>query len=171
MAAMVLVAMASQGCMKSTTLEYQELSRALDGRSELHISTYPSWFPREVSGIPFLYKELRSPDSVYFQVFVRDAKKKSGRNSHVESITIHSFSYAFPGQEPVELISDFDGNFWMQGSPEYNPDGDAPVPVDPHWAVQLHIDLTLNGQRYVFDESVQGAAVESRLPLLLHALE
>ena len=155
--------------MKSTTLSYETLIRPLDGKSELKISTYPSDIARSVSRVPFLWKEVRSPNTVYFQVFVRQVGK-AGRNPHVESIMIHSFSYAFPGQEPVELISDYDQNFWMQGSPEYNPTGDPPVPVDEAWYVDLNIELTLNGQRYRFDERVDAASKESLRPLLLEAL-
>ena len=79
--ALVPVLLATAGCMDATILEYQPLTPELDGKSELHISTYPSGFPGETSSIPFLYKALRTPESVYFQVFVRDAEKKSGRPS------------------------------------------------------------------------------------------
>jgi hypothetical protein len=157
-----------QGCMKSSTLSYETLIRPLDGKSELKISTYPTDIARSVSGVPFLWKEVRSPNTVYFQVFVRQVGR-AGRNPHVESIMIHSFSYAFPGQEPVELISDYDRNFWMQGSPEYNPGGAPPVPVDEVWYVDLKIDLTLNGQRYRFEERVDATKKESLRPLLFEA--
>ena len=60
----------SQGCMKATILEYEPFIRNLDGKNELYISTYPSDFPRETASIPFMYKKLRSPESVYFQVFI-----------------------------------------------------------------------------------------------------
>ncbi len=155
--------------MKATVLGYEPLTRALDGKSELHISTYPSDIARGVSGIPFLWKEVRSPNSVYFQVFVRQAGGKAGRNPHVDTITIHAFSYEFPGQAPVELITDYDQNFWMQGDPKYNPDGAAPVPVHDAWYVDLKIDLTLNGQRYRFEERVNATRRERVRPLLLEA--
>ena len=157
-----------QGCLKATVLSYETLIRALDGKSELYISTYPSDIARSVSGVPFLWKEVRSPDSVYFEVFVRKVGRM-GRNPHVESITIHSFSYAFPGQAPVQLIADYDQNFWQQGSPKYNPDGDEPVPVHEAWYVNLEIDLTLNGQRYRIKDQVQAVEKESKRPLLLEA--
>ena len=53
-AALVLFGLSTQGCMDSTILEYQPLTRSLDGKSELHISTYPAGFPRETLSIPFL---------------------------------------------------------------------------------------------------------------------
>jgi len=157
--------------MDATILEYQPLTLDLDGESELHISTYPSDFPRQTSSIPFLYKALRTPDAVYFQVFVRDAEIKFGKNPHIQSIKIHSFTYELPGQEPVQLTSDYDHGFWMQGNPRYDPDGHAPVPFDKHWYLRLRIDLTLNGKYYAFDEQVQATERKSLSPLLLHALE
>jgi hypothetical protein len=162
------LAIGLQGCMKVTVFSYEPLTRALDGKSELHISTYPSDIADRVSGVPFLWKEVLSPNSVYFQVFVRQ-EGRMGRNPHVESITIHSFSYAFPGQAPVELITDYGQNFWMQGSPEYNPGGGAPVPVHEAWYVNLEIDLTLNGQRYRIKDQVHAVKKESMRPLLLEA--
>jgi hypothetical protein len=166
---MAALAVGLQGCMKGTVFGYEPLTLALDGKSELHISTYPSDIARSVSLVPFLWREVRSPNSVYFQVFVRDAGRNAGRNPHVESITIHSFSYAFPGQAPVELIIDYDGNFWMQGSPEYNPDGDAPVPVHEGWYVEMKVDLTLNGQRHRFEKQVDATRQERLSPLLFEA--
>ena len=157
-----------QGCFKATVLSYETLIRALDGKSELYISTYPSDIARSVSGVPFLWKEVRSPNSVYFEVFVREVGRM-GRNPHVESITIHSFSYAFPGQAPVQLIADYDHNFWQQGSPKYNPDGNEPVLVHEAWYVNLEIDLTLNGQRYRIEDRVHAVEKESMRPLLLEA--
>ena len=157
-----------QGCKKAMVFSYEPLIRALDGKSELHISTYPSDIARSVSGVPFLWKEVRSPDLVYFEVFVRKVGRM-GRNPHVESITIHSFSYAFPGQAPVQLIADYDHNFWQQGSPKYNPDGDEPVPENEAWYVNLEIDLTLNGQRYRIADQVHAVEKESTRPLLLEA--
>ena len=157
--------------MDATILEYQPLTRSLDGKSELHISTYPAGFPRETSRVPFLYKALRTPESVYFQVFVRAVGKKSGPNPHIESIRIRSFSYQFPDQDPVELISDYDGYFWMQGNPKYEPGESSPVPCNENQYLQVRIDLEINGQDYLFEEQLQAAARRNTLPLLLYSLE
>lgn len=169
--ALVVFGFFTQGCIDSTILEYQPLTRSLDGKSELHISTYPAGFSRETLSIPFLYKALRTPESVYFQVFVRPVDKKTGPNPNIETIRIRSFTYQFPGQSPVELISDYNDYFWMQGSPEYNPGGSSPVPFDENWYMQLRIDLTVNGQNYLIDEDVQAVARRNIRPLLLYALD
>jgi len=167
---LVLFALAVQGCVDVTVQGYGDLTYPLDGTSELHVSTYPAWYASEESSIPFLYKSLRTPDSVYFQVFVREAGTEAGPNPHIDSITIHSFSYQFPGQAPVELVADFQGNFWAQGDPEDNPDGVGPVQVSTNWYLQLNIDLTLNGQRHQVDERVQAFEREYRRPLILHSM-
>ena len=165
---LTILVLGLQGCRKATVFSYEPMTWALDGKSELHISTYPSGIARTVSKTPFVWKEVRSPNSVYFQVFVRQVGRM-GKNPHVESITIHSFSYAFPGQEPVELIADYPENFWMQGSPDDNPDSDAPVPVHEGWYVDLKIDLTLNGERYRLEGVANATQREYVRPLLTEA--
>jgi hypothetical protein len=160
-----------QGCMDSTILEYEPLTRDLDGRSELHISTYPAGFPRETSAIPFLYKGLRTPEAVYFQVFVRDAEKKSGPNPNIDSIRIHSFSYQLRGEPPVELIADFDAGFWMQDQPDLAPMAHAPVPFDPGGSVRVVVDLTLNGQDYRIEGEMRAAERRNVRPLWIYALD
>jgi len=66
--------------MNATILEYEPVTRYLDGLNERHISTYPAGFPSKTRSIPFLYEELRTPEAVFFQVFVRDGEVKSGPN-------------------------------------------------------------------------------------------
>lgn len=165
---LAVLAIGLQGCVKTTVPYYETLTLPLDGKSELQISTYPSDIARSVSSIPFLWKELASPNSVYFRVFIREAGK-AGRNAHIESIMIHSFSYAFPGQDSEELIADYPRNFWMQGSPEYNPHESDPVPIHESWYLNLEIDLTLKGQRFVFNEQVNAAKRERTRPLIFDA--
>ena len=138
--------------------------------NELHISTYPAGFPRVTNSIPFLYKALKTPDEVYFQVFVRDKSVGAGPNPHIESINIESFSYQFPGQEPVVLLSDYGDNFWMQGSPRYDSEETAAVPFNDYWYLQVRIDLTVNGQSYSIDERIDANTRKTLRPLILHGL-
>ena len=160
-----------QGCMAATILEYEPLTRDLDGRSELHISTYPAGFPRETSAIPFLYKGLRTPEAVYFQLFVRDAEEKSGPNPHIDSVRIRSFTYQLPGKPPVELISDFDAGFWMQDQPDLAPVRHAPVPFEPGGSVRVVVDLTLNGRDYRIEGEMRAAERRNVRPLWIYALD
>lgn len=169
-AAMLLaVAILLSGCVRYEVLHYTPITLQLDGKSELHISTYPSWFPREISHAPYLYKTVRTPESVYFQVFVRAAGTRAGANPHIQSVRIRSFSYQRPGVEPVQLISDLDEGFWMQGdsAPE---DRTPPAPCEPEQPITVQISLELNGENYQF-EGKSRCAVRRRTGLLLaHAM-
>lgn len=156
------------GCVRYEVVHYAPLTRMLDGKSELHISSYPSWFPRETSNVPFLHKTVRTPESVYFQVFVRDAEKQAGPNPHVESIRIRSFAYRRPGLEPVQLISDYDEAFWMQGQPQYNPNKTEPVPCLPGLPIDITISLTLNGVDYAFEDTMICAEKTRTGSLIVH---
>lgn len=86
--------------------------------------------PDTEAHIPFLYRRFRTPGHVYFQVFVREKGREADPDPNIESITIRSFSYRFPSQEPTQLISDYEHNFWMQGQPNYSPGGSEPVPFN-----------------------------------------
>lgn len=80
-------------CAQLRHLEYTPFVYDIDGKNELSISTYPAWFAKDLFSIPFVYKQRETHDKLYFQVYIRDINKKSGKNPNVESIRIHSFSY------------------------------------------------------------------------------
>lgn len=48
------VALWATGCVRYDVMFYEPLTWDLDGRNELHLSSYPSWFPRESAHVPFL---------------------------------------------------------------------------------------------------------------------
>ena len=156
------------GCVDLRNREYVPVTVRLDDHNELHISTYPSWFPSETSDIPFLKKTLRTPDSVYFQVFVRDAEKKVGPNPHVDSILIKSFSYQIAGRAPVVLIENYDANFWMQDNPNYNTGEPAPVPWVEGQPLTIAISLVLNGKAHEVKRDMQAVERKSTGSLLAH---
>ena len=158
------------GCIDRQILEYEPVVLDLDGKSELHISTYPAGFPRKISGIPFLYKTTRTPESVFFQVFVRDIQKKVGPNTNVESILIHSFSYRIDNDAPVVLISQYDGHFWMQEQHADNDDERKPVPWVSGKPLAIDISLTLNGKDYALKTRMQPIMREKSGSLLVHEL-
>jgi len=167
----VLVCLLLQGCTDTTVGYYGPITLPVDDGSELHISTYAADFPDQEAHIPFLYRRFRAPDQVYLQVFVREKGKEAGRNPNIESIKIRSFSYYFPGQEPTELIADYDDNFWMQGQPNYNPGGSEPIPFNEHWQLHVQIDMNVNGVDYKFDERIDANTRRSLRPLILGALQ
>ena len=157
--------------MDTTVQYYGPITVPVDDGNELHISTYPADFPDQEAHVPFLYRKLRTPDRVYFQVFVREKGKEAGPNPNIESIVIRSFSYYFPGREPTELLADYEGNFWMQGQPNYDPVGAAPIPFNEHWYLQVRLDLQVNGVDYQFDERIDADTHRSFRPLIFWALQ
>lgn len=156
------------GCVDVRTREYAPVTIPLDDRNELHISTYPARFPDETSDIPFLKKTVRTPDSVYFQVFVRDPEKKVGPNLHVESILIKSFSYQSAGRPPVVLIEDYDSYFWMQDQPNDNAGERTSVPWVAGQRLSIAISLVLNGKAHELKTDMQAVERKSTGSLLAH---
>jgi hypothetical protein len=138
-------------CSKFTHLKYSSFVRELDGMSELVISTYSAGYPKRTYHIPFLYEKLVSPEEVYFQVFVRDVVKKAGKNIHVKSIRIHSFSVQIENQPKIVLISDYESNFWMQNQKKYNNFDITAIPYHSETPITVDIELTLNGIDYSFE--------------------
>ncbi len=167
----VFLCMVLQGCLDATTQQYGPITLPLDDLNELHISTYPADFPKTLQSVPFLYKKIKTPDKVYFQVFVRAAGTTAGKNPNIDSITINRFSYYFPGQPPIHLMSEYDQGFWMQGQPNYDPAGAPPVPYNDHWHLRVSIDLTLNGVNYQFDERVDAVSKRRFQPLIIYAMQ
>ena len=114
---------------------------------------------------------LRTPEAVYFQLFVRDAEKKSGPNPHIDSVRIRSFTYQIPAEPPLELISDFDAGFWMQDQPDFAPVRYAPVTFEPGGSVRVVVDLALNGQDYRIKGEMRAVERRNIRPLWIYAFE
>jgi hypothetical protein len=146
------------------------LTHPLDSKNELYISTYPAWFPRETKSIPFLYKALRTPDSVYFEVFVREIGTTGGKNPNVDSIRIHSFSYGFPGQDSVAALTDYPSKFWQQGDPKNDARTRKAVMHSEGWYLRLKMHMTLNGQEHRIDEVIHANTRTIYRPLILEVL-
>lgn len=171
MAVVLVIGSLLSGCVNHSFLQYEPVSLDLDGNNELHISTYPAGYPRTTSSIPFLYKTTRGPESVFFQVFVRDSRKKVGQNTHVESIRIHSFSYRIDNEAPVVLIADYGDYFWMQDQPNYNKGERKPVPWVSGKPIAIDISLTVNGKDYALKTRMQPIVRKSSALLLFDYLE
>lgn len=168
MTASFMLAALPGGCVDVHSPEYAPVIVRLDDHNELYISTYPSWFPSETSGIPFLKKTLRTPESVYFQVFVRDAQEKVGPNPHVDSILIKSFSYQLAGRAPVVLIENYDQEFWMQDNPNYNKRQPVPVPWVKGQPLTIAISFVLNGKAHELKTDMQAVERKSTGSLFAH---
>ena len=165
-----LVTICLAGCAKFTKYEYESHVFPLDEYNELVISTFPSWYPETKSRIPFLFKSLHAPQSVYFQFFVRAAGTTAGRNPNIESIHVRNFSYEFPGQTPVVLIEDYSEGFWQQGQADYNSKELEPVRCFEGWYVLVKFDLVLNGVAYSGEDVLHAREVSRVYPLINDAL-
>lgn len=168
--AVAALMLATTGCVRHEVVHYTPLTWDLDGKSELHISSYPSWFPKETSSVPFLHKTVRTPESIYFQVFIREAGTRAGANPHLRSILIRSFTYQLAGRPAVQLIADYDQNFWAQDQAGSRRDKSEPVPCLPGQPIRVSIALEVNGVEYA-QQGEMSCAVRERTGLLLaHAL-
>ena len=168
---MALITIFSSGCAKFSKYEYDSHVFPLGEYNELVISTFPSWFPKTQSHIPFLFKILHAPQSVYFQFFVRATGTTAGRNPNIESILVRNFSYEFPGQTPVALIEDYSDGFWQQGQPDYDSEKLEPVPCVDGWYVLVKFDLKLNGIAFKGEHILYAQEVSKMYPLIFDALK
>ena len=167
---MALVIVFSSGCAKFTKCVYDSHVFPLGEDNELVISTFPSWFPTTQSHVPFLFKSLHAPQSVYFQFFVRATGTIAGRNPNIESILVRNFSYEFPGQTPVVLIENYSDGFWQQGRSDYDSEKVEPVRCFDGWYVKVKFDLILNGTAFKGEQTLYAQEVSRMYPLLNEAL-
>ncbi len=156
------------GCVDFRERTYAPIEVVLDQRNVLRISTYPSWFPSETSDIPFLKKTVRTPESVYFQVYVRDAKTRAGPNPNIQSIKINSFSYQVPGRAPVVLIENYDDYFWMQDNSGDNNAQTTPVPWVQGQRMTVAVSLVLNGKAHELKRDMIAVERSSSGSLIAH---
>ena len=166
---LILIGLFLASCGQVRHLEYTPFVQNVDGKNELYISTYPAWFAKDTFSIPFVYKKRVTHDKLYFQVFIRDFNKKSGKNPYVDSIQIHSFSYRIGNNPSTVLISNYDSNFWMQGQPQDNPNpkDTSPVLYVDGWAVSIDISFTLNGKDYSIQGEMPSAERTTIYPLIM----
>ncbi len=172
-ALLISVVLLLAGCSRIDYVHLEPFVADIDGKSELAVSTYPADFPKTRSKVPFLYRHSVTKSEHFFQVFIRDGKKKTGNNPHVDSIRIHSFSYRIDDQSEVELLANYDSNFWMQGNPKYNEQyqDDYAVAVDECSTVTVYVSFTLNGEDFEFEGMMTSDAKKRWTPLLFRALQ
>ena len=165
-----VIILSYSGCARFTKYEYNSHVFPLDEGNELVVSTFSSWFPEIKSRVPFLYKNLCAPQSVYFQFFVRATGTTSGPNPNIESILVRNFSYEFPEQTPVVLMKDYSDGFWQQGQPDYGSENLEPVPCVDGWRVRVKFDLVLNGVAFKGEHILYARQVSKVYPLIFDAL-
>ena len=89
----LLCALTGVGCMDVVSVEYEEFVQPLDDDSELAVSTYAAWFPRESVSLAPLYVRLRTDDYVALKFHVRDRNSSGNTGPRIESVHVHRLAY------------------------------------------------------------------------------
>ena len=137
------------GCGTMHTRGYETFTVEIDLDNQLQVSMNPASTPKKKQGSTSWMEERETYRKLNFQVFIMD-KDGYGKNPHVESVTIHSFSYQMNDGNKTEILSDYGYNFWMQGNSRYNKDRPTvpPIPYVPKSRIKFWIEFTLNGKKY-----------------------
>lgn len=137
------------GCGTMHTRGYETFTEEIDQENLLQISMNPASNPKKKQGSTSWMEELETYRKLNFQVFIMD-KDGYGKNPHIESVTIHSFSYQINDWNKTEILSDYDYNFWMQGNSRYNKDRKTVPPITyvPKSQIKFWIEFSLNGKKY-----------------------
>ena len=160
----------STGCARYTNYKYNTHVFHLNENNELVISTFPSGYPSIKGRVPFLYKDLYAPQSVFFEFHVRATGTVAGPNPNIESILVRKLSYEFPGQNPVLLMEDYTTGFWQQGRPDHGSENSEPVPCYDGWHVLVKFDLILNGEVFKGEHILYAKEVSRVYPLISDVL-
>ena len=109
----------------------------------------PASIPRVKQDGTSWVEQMETHNKLNFQVFIMD-KDGYGKNPHIESVMIHSFTYQLNDGNKTEILSNYDYNFWMQGNRKYNKDRSIvpPIPYIPESKIKFWITFTLNGKKY-----------------------
>ena len=149
---------------------YRAFVGKIDQNSELEISTYPAFFSSTKHEIPFVCKQRQSHEKVFFQLSVRDRKKKIGPNEHVDSILIKEFSYKLDELPRKTLLSNYREYFWMQDNPNYEKRDLSPIPYRPSGVILVEVDLNLNGKDFLLLGKMPASAKTLVYPLAMEFL-
>lgn len=166
----LLMAVLLTSCASRTEPGYKSFVRDLDGKSELEVSTYPSWFDSAGGGVPYVYSQSRGPEKVCFQLFVRDKKRKMGENPHIESILIKSFSYRIDNGPRTVLLKNYPESFWMQNNSRYEKRDLPPIPYRKDAVLIVEVDLNLNGKDYSLKGEMPSTEATTVYPLPMEML-
>lgn len=141
-------ALTGVGCVDVVTLEYEEYVQPLGDDSELAVSTYPAWFPRESVSLAPVYVRLRPDDFVALQFHVRDRNGSGSAGPQIESVHVHRLAYRLDGGPETVALMDFRDGFWMQQTGTYLDRTKNGIPYQEHSVLHVVADLTVNGERF-----------------------
>ena len=88
----ICILLLTLGCGTMHTRGYETFTEEIDANNQLQVSMNPASNPKKKQGSKSWMEERETFRKLNFQVFIMD-KDGYGKNPHVESVTIHSFSY------------------------------------------------------------------------------
>ena len=145
----ICILLLTSGCGTMHTRGYETFTEEIGANNQLQVSMNPASNPNKKQGSTSWMEERETYRKLNFQVFIMD-KDGYGKNPHVESVTIHSFSYQMNDGNKIEILSDYGYNFWMQGNSRYNKNRKIVPPITyvPKSRIKFWIEFTLNGKKY-----------------------
>jgi hypothetical protein len=158
------------GCVDVVTFEYEEHVQPLDDDSELAVSTYPAWFPRESVSLAPVYVRLRPDDYVALQFHVRDRNRSGDAGARIESIHVHRLAYRLDSGPETVVLTDFRDAFWMQQTGSYLDRTKNGIPYRAHSVLHVTADLTVNGERFSIAGDMPARRRFSRYPIVFYYL-
>ncbi len=124
--------------MDVVSVEYEEFVQPLDDDSELAVSTYAAWFPRESVSLAPLYVRLRTDDYVALKFHVRDRNSSGNTGPRIESVHVHRLAYRLDIGPETVVLTDFRDAFWMQETGTYRDRTTNGIPYREHSVLQYH---------------------------------
>lgn len=166
----LLCALTGVGCVDVVTLEYEAYVQPLDDDTELAISTYPGWFPRESVSLSPVHVRLRPDEHVALRFHVRDRKRSWDAGSRIESVHVHRLAYRLDGGPETVVLTDFRDGFWMQPIVTYRDRTKNGIPYREHAVLHVTADLSVNGERFSVAGDMRARRRFNRYPIVVNYL-
>lgn len=166
----VLCALTGVGCVSVANLEYWEYVHELDDKSELAVSTHPSWFSTEEVSIPLVYIKLVTDEYVALQFHIRERGTSAGSNPHIESIQVHKLTYRLDDGPEEVVLRDFPDGFWLQQTGNHDERTKMGIPYQEGSVLHVTADMTLNGENYSIEGEMPARRRISRYPIFVYYL-
>lgn len=166
----VLCALTGVGCVDVVTFEYEAYVQPLDDDSELVVSTYPAWFPRESVSLAPVYVRLRPDDYVALQFHLRDRNRSADARRRSESVHVQRLAYRLDDGPETAVLTDFRDEFWMQQIGTYRDRTKNGIPYREHSVLRVTAELTMHGKHYSIAGEMPARRRFSRYPIVLYYL-
>lgn len=163
-------ALTGVGCVDVVTFEYEEYVQPLGRHSEVAVSTYPAWFPRESVSLAPVYLRLNQDEYVALQFQVRGRPGSRITGTGMQSVHVHRLIYQLDDGPEVVALTDYREGFWMQETGSFADRTRNAIPYREHSVLRVRADLTVNGERFSAVAAMSARRRFSRYPIVLHYL-